>query len=183
MTAILNQQEAGLAVASFVCLGVLCAMCLRCHKKSTIIREDNSIYNQELVREGRRFTVLRSKTVRLNQTTRDLPPTPQEAPEVICSTSLTAEVQPNYQNVSKSRLGDFEPMYVDPIPNSVYQNITTDKEKDADTNSYENVFPTVSNPVSEDSESSDYQNTDFLEEMKEEEDEPDYVNTETEMKT
>ncbi|KAJ8402243.1 hypothetical protein AAFF_G00371080 [Aldrovandia affinis] len=180
MTALFSQQEAGLAVASLVSLGVLCAMCLKCRKISRVFQEENSIYNPEIVREGRRFTVTRSTTVRLNQTRRDLPPTPEETPEVICATQMAPEDQ-DYEDLDKSQLGDFETTYVNPIPNLVYQNVT-DIDKDVDTYSYENVFPTL-DAISEDADSSDYTNTSFLEEMKKEEDEPDYVNIGSEIKT
>ncbi|XP_035289057.1 linker for activation of T-cells family member 2 [Anguilla anguilla] len=176
MTVFLSQQEAGLAVASLLSLGVLCVMCLSCRKKPRIIREENVIYGQQLVRGGRRFTVLRSKTVRLTATPGDLPPTPRESR--ICATAAAADDQPNYQNIHKSHLNEFDNMYVNPIPNLVYQNVTKPgPNKDEDSYSYENVFPTLQNAVNEDSESSDYANTSFLEEMKQEE-EPDYVNTE-----
>ncbi|KAJ8342826.1 hypothetical protein SKAU_G00327540 [Synaphobranchus kaupii] len=184
MTVLFSQQEAGLAVASLVAIGVLCAMCVSCRKRPRIIREENVTYHQELVREGRRFTVIRSKTVRLNEAPRDLPPIPRyqlhrESPEVICATPAAAEDQASYQNVPKSELG-LDCMYVNPIPNLVYQNVTTaDADEDEDSYSYENVFPTLQPAISQDSDHSDYENTSFLEEMKEQEDEPDYVNTES----
>ncbi|XP_061104729.1 LAT2 domain-containing protein isoform X1 [Conger conger] len=184
MPELFSQQEAGLALASLVSLGVLFAMCLSCRRRTRIIREENIIYGPELVRGGQRFNVVRSTTVRLNEKPKDQPFTPRGPSEVVCAEPAAAEDQSSYQNVPKSDLGDFDSMYVNPIPNLVYQNVTSaDKNKDDDTNSYENVFPTLKNAIGEDSDSSDYANADFLQEMKEEEEEPDYVNTEDQNKT
>ncbi|KAG7483838.1 hypothetical protein MATL_G00042510 [Megalops atlanticus] len=179
MTPVFSQQGAGLAVVTLVTVGFLCAMCLRCRRRPRIIQEENHIYKPQLCRGGSRFTVVRSKTVtRPNQITKDLPPTPMGSPREICASPECAEDQPSYQNVANSKKGDPEALYVNPIPGTIYQNVTN-SDKDADSYSYENVFPTVDNPINQDSDSSGYENTSFLK-MKEDDDEPDYVNTESE---
>ncbi|KAJ8266570.1 hypothetical protein GJAV_G00132000 [Gymnothorax javanicus] len=174
MISLFNLQEAGLAVASLVSLGLMCAMCLSCRKRQRIIREENIIYGHKLVRGGQRFTVLRSRTVRLTEAPKDVPPTQRQCPEVIFATPEDGENQAKYQNLPSS---DFDSLYVNPIPGAVYQNTRADGEKDEDTYSYENVFPTLPTAINQDSPSSDYENTSFLEEIKDLEDEPDYVNT------
>lgn len=81
-------------------------------------------------------------------------------------------------------MGNFEATYVDPIPVLVYQNVdestnaeTRHSESDDDQCSYENVS-LDGKTISHDSDGSDYQNTEFLDQMKmgSGDDEPVYVN-------
>ncbi|XP_019903365.1 uncharacterized protein si:dkey-183i3.6 isoform X2 [Esox lucius] len=121
---------------------------------------------------------MRSKTVtRHNQIIRDLPPTPAEqTPEEV------NDEQPKYLNVAKAQITSFEPTYVHPIPALIYQNVeesinakTMNSETDID-QPYENVFPSIEAITN--SDGSDYENTEFLEQakMELEDSEPDYVN-------
>lgn len=76
----------------------------------------------------------------------------------------------SYQNLPHAENGILEATYVDPIPNPLYANEDTDN---LDTGTYENVFPTKE--VQHDSDSYDYENSDFLANQSVEE-ESDYVN-------
>ncbi|XP_013992811.1 uncharacterized protein isoform X2 [Salmo salar] len=168
MIAIFSLQGAVLAIVSAASLSVFSAFCLWCRRKTKIIHEENQIYDPQIFqREGSRFAVMRSKTVtRPNQIIRELPPTPVE-------------------QTPQAQMGSVEPTYVDPIPALVYQNVnestnadTRDSETDGD--QYENVFPTI-DTISRGSDGSDYENSEFLEQVKMgleplEDDEPDYVN-------
>ncbi|KAK6317272.1 hypothetical protein J4Q44_G00126720 [Coregonus suidteri] len=179
MIAIFSLQGSVLAVVSVASLSVFSAFCLWCRRKTKIIHEENQIYDPQLFQlEGSRFAVMPSQTVtRPNQIIRDLPPTP---------------VEPTPQ----APMGSFEPTYVDPIPALVYQNVdeSTNAETrysetdhpvvlsaelapDDDQCSYENVFPSI-DIINRDSDGSDYENSEFLEQMKmgSADDEPVYVN-------
>ncbi|KAL0994509.1 hypothetical protein UPYG_G00123180 [Umbra pygmaea] len=178
MTTIFSLQGIVLAIVTLSSVSFFCILCLWCQKKTKIIHETNQIYDhQTFQREGSRFAVMRSKTVtRPNQIIRDLPPTPLE------NTSQSVdEEQPKYENVVTAQRGSFEPTYVDPIPALVYQNLdestkknTRDSETDGDQYAYENVFPSF-HTVTRDSDGSDYENSDFLDNVGVD-DEPDYVN-------
>ncbi|XP_069040585.1 linker for activation of T-cells family member 2 isoform X2 [Lepisosteus oculatus] len=190
MSAEFNPHGALLALLSAAPLLVILLMCLRCHRRSMKIREENQIYDPQLF-EDRGFTVIRSKTVtRPNQIVRAPPPLPPEESqlEIEQDAQVVNGEHSKYQNVPILAKEGCEPMYVDPIAGSPYQNcILKTSEKDADSNSYENVFPTTEKTTSQDSDGSDYENSTFLQTVKrrgcsaapsadEEGDEPDYVN-------
>ncbi|XP_020341247.2 linker for activation of T-cells family member 2 isoform X1 [Oncorhynchus kisutch] len=179
MIAIFSLQGAVLAIVSAASLSVFSAFCLWCRRKTKIIHEENQMYDPQIFqREGSRFAVMRSKTVtRPNQIIRELPPTPAEqTPQVV------NEEQAKYQNVATAQMGKVEPTYVDPIPVLVYQNVneSANAESETDGDQYENVFPSI-DTISRGSDGSDYENSEFLEQVKMgleplEDDEPDYVN-------
>ncbi|XP_064834630.1 linker for activation of T-cells family member 2-like isoform X2 [Oncorhynchus masou masou] len=182
MIAIFSLQGAVLIIVSAASLSVFSAFCLWCRRKTKIIHEENQIYDPQIFqREGSRFAVMRSKTVtRPNQIIRELPPTPAEqTPQVV------NEEQAKYQNVATAQMGSVEPTYVDPIPVLVYQNVNESanadtRESETDGDQYENVFPSI-DTISRGSDGSDYENSEFLEQVKMgleplEDDEPDYVN-------
>ncbi|XP_064834631.1 uncharacterized protein LOC135548705 isoform X3 [Oncorhynchus masou masou] len=168
MIAIFSLQGAVLIIVSAASLSVFSAFCLWCRRKTKIIHEENQIYDPQIFqREGSRFAVMRSKTVtRPNQIIRELPPTPAE-------------------QTPQAQMGSVEPTYVDPIPVLVYQNVNESanadtRESETDGDQYENVFPSI-DTISRGSDGSDYENSEFLEQVKMgleplEDDEPDYVN-------
>ncbi|XP_066551773.1 uncharacterized protein LOC136718056 isoform X3 [Amia ocellicauda] len=183
MNAVTTQQGVVLVLASIMPLVALLLLCLCCQRKPQVIKEENQIYDPQLFEGREHMTVVRSKTVtRHNRIERKLPPSPpqEDFMETLQNTEAAGaiEVQGPYQNVEALGEG-CEPMYVDPIGGSPYQNLPQDgKEKDTDTYSYENVFPTIE--LQHDSDASDYENSDFLTNMATEKDsgeEADYVNS------
>ncbi|XP_071061571.1 uncharacterized protein [Pseudochaenichthys georgianus] len=84
--------------------------------------------------------------------------------------------QSDYQNVSDAQTGNPEHTYVAPLPMSAYINELMTKERITDQNPavYANVISSL--PIKEDED--DYENSDFLDKIVEEEEdnEPDYVN-------
>ncbi|XP_010792869.1 uncharacterized protein isoform X3 [Notothenia coriiceps] len=160
-----------LTVGSVLSLSLLSALCLRCKKKSKIIHEEHQIYDpRTFQRGGSRFAVTESKTVtRANQITSTTVETQEDF-----STAANDE-QSDYQNVSDAQTGNPEHTYVAPLPISAYINELT-KERITDQNPavYANVISSL--PIKEDED--DYENSDFLDKIVEEEEdnEPDYVN-------
>ncbi|KAG7471107.1 hypothetical protein MATL_G00120940 [Megalops atlanticus] len=186
MTTVFVQSGPCLALVSLTSLGVVFAMCVCCRRKSKIIHRENQIYDPQLFQsQSERFTVARSQMERRPyQSRRELHPYQQEAASLFLPHQ---EDQPSYQNISHFKQGSSEPTYVDPIPASIYQNvplINPNPDEELETYEYENVFPTLKT-VNQDSDSSDYENAEFLhkikEDMEEEDDEPDYINAESEI--
>ncbi|KAK6473433.1 hypothetical protein HHUSO_G26847 [Huso huso] len=95
----MKQQEVFLALASLLPLVVILVKCICCWQKSKIIKEENTVYEEHLP-EGRRFTVVRSKTVtRPNQMTRETPPSPAQAASSSELRNGGVDEQPNYENI------------------------------------------------------------------------------------
>ncbi|XP_062868236.1 LAT2 domain-containing protein [Trichomycterus rosablanca] len=163
----MSQQEAVLAFLSLTIVGFICAICLRCKKNSMIVQENNQLYQEHVFqRAGSRFAVTRSKTVTRTNEMRSRNFANTTNPQLQTQTDL----QTSYQNIPKSTL---EPMYIDPRSSPPYSNTVLDNGE------YENVFPTE--VINHDSDSYDYENTEFLQKQADE-DEPDYVNAENEIK-
>ncbi|KAL7844316.1 hypothetical protein SRHO_G00228550 [Serrasalmus rhombeus] len=177
MVEVTSQQGVILALVSLVTLGFVSAICLGCRKKSKIVQEDNQLYIPQIFqREGSRFAVTRSKTVtRPNQITSEASPTVgNSARASYVQPQAVEDIQCSYQNISKPCCGSLEPTYVHPIPTPPPPDEFTDT--DIDGAAYENVFPTKN--IDHDSDSEDYENADFLK-IKDDDDEPDYVNTQS----
>ncbi|MCI4386571.1 hypothetical protein PGIGA_G00063950 [Pangasianodon gigas] len=178
MIEVTSQQGAVLAFLSVSTLGFICALCVRCRKKSMIVQENNQLYIPQVFhREGSMFAVTRSKTVtKTNQMSTD----PCQSSGNFAHTfhsqldSAFQDSGGSYQNIPKPTCSSTEPTYVDPIatpPNKV-------TVLDDDAGDYANIFPTQD--VDHDSDSYDYENTEFLQNSKiDDDDEPDYVNAET----
>ncbi|XP_034084917.1 uncharacterized protein LOC117554583 isoform X4 [Gymnodraco acuticeps] len=164
-----------LTVGSVLSLSLLSVLCLRCKKKSKIIHEEHQIYDpRTFQRGGSRFAVTESKTVtRANQITSTTVETQEDFEDF--STAANDE-QSDYQNVSDAQTGNPEHTYVAPLPMSAYINELMTKEIITDQNPavYANVISSLQIKEDED----DYENSDFLDKIVEEEEdnEPDYVN-------
>ncbi|XP_046723198.1 LAT2 domain-containing protein isoform X2 [Silurus meridionalis] len=174
MIEITSQQGVVLALLSVSAVGFICALCIRCRKKSMIVQENNQLYvPQVFQREGSRFAVTRSKTV---MKTNQINPNQCASSGDFAHASnsrLTSiqEAGDSYQNIPKSISGSMEPTYVNPIATPPHKNSALDDD-DGD---YANIFRTQD--VEHDSDSYDYENTDFLQNSKnDDDDEPDYVN-------
>ncbi|XP_034084911.1 uncharacterized protein LOC117554583 isoform X2 [Gymnodraco acuticeps] len=187
-----------LTVGSVLSLSLLSVLCLRCKKKSKIIHEEHQIYDpRTFQRGGSRFAVTESKTVtRANQITSTTVGSgpywspPRTAHASYCFDKLKRETQEDfedfstaandeqsdYQNVSDAQTGNPEHTYVAPLPMSAYINELMTKEIITDQNPavYANVISSLQIKEDED----DYENSDFLDKIVEEEEdnEPDYVN-------
>ncbi|XP_034084921.1 uncharacterized protein LOC117554583 isoform X7 [Gymnodraco acuticeps] len=138
-----------LTVGSVLSLSLLSVLCLRCKKKSKIIHEEHQIYDP--------------RTLETQEDFEDF------------STAANDE-QSDYQNVSDAQTGNPEHTYVAPLPMSAYINELMTKEIITDQNPavYANVISSLQIKEDED----DYENSDFLDKIVEEEEdnEPDYVN-------
>ncbi|KAK5858321.1 hypothetical protein PBY51_002469 [Eleginops maclovinus] len=165
-----------LAAVSVGSLSLLSVLCLRCKKKSKIIHEERQIYDpRTFQRGGSRFAVTESKTVtRANHIRSTTAETREEFSDI--STAANDD-QWDYQNVSDAQTGSPEHTYVAPLAISVYVNdlnkgtITDDNQNPA---VYANITSSLPH-IMDDEE--DYENSDFLDKIQEEEDnEPDYVN-------
>ncbi|XP_046723196.1 LAT2 domain-containing protein isoform X1 [Silurus meridionalis] len=175
MIEITSQQGVVLALLSVSAVGFICALCIRCRKKSMIVQENNQLYvPQVFQREGSRFAVTRSKTVmKTNQINPNQCASSGDFAHASNSrlTSAIQEAGDSYQNIPKSISGSMEPTYVNPIATPPHKNSALDDD-DGD---YANIFRTQD--VEHDSDSYDYENTDFLQNSKnDDDDEPDYVN-------
>ncbi|XP_037322966.2 LAT2 domain-containing protein isoform X1 [Pungitius pungitius] len=165
---------AALGVVLVMGLSLLSVLCLRCKKKSKIIHEEHQIYNpQTFQRGGSVFAVTQSKTVtRPNQITCAAAEKTEELGDF--STAAEMDDQSDYQNISNAQTGSVEHTYVAPLADLVYEN--EPDATDADPGVYANIQ--VPSPPSSTNEEDDYENTEFLEQVVQEQDdyEPDYVN-------
>ncbi|KAM4620675.1 uncharacterized protein ACJ7VT_007313 [Polymixia lowei] len=173
MIGISSYLGAILTLVSVALLSMPFLLCLKCKRKSKIIHEENQIYNpQTFQRGGSRFAVMQSKTVTSpNQITRCLPLPPTLADAPVEPTQISEDVN-DYQNVTDAQK---EPTYVAPLPILVYENIEIAENKnDTDPNpsDYGNIF--TSSSINNDDD--DYENSDFLDQVLKQQDEPDYVN-------
>ncbi|XP_040036937.2 uncharacterized protein LOC120821905 [Gasterosteus aculeatus] len=166
---------AALGVVLVMGLSLLSVLCLRCKKKSKIIHEEHQIYNpQTFQRGGSVFAVTQSKTVtRPNQITSLAAETREEFGDL-----STAEMddQLDYQNISNAHTGCAEHTYVAPLSEAVYENEQDTTDADADPGVYANVQ--VPSPPLSTYEDDDYENSEFLDQVVEEQNDsdPDYVN-------
>nr|XP_040036937.1 uncharacterized protein LOC120821905 isoform X2 [Gasterosteus aculeatus aculeatus]XP_040036938.1 uncharacterized protein LOC120821905 isoform X2 [Gasterosteus aculeatus aculeatus] len=166
---------AALCVVLVMGLSLLSVLCLRCKKKSKIIHEEHQIYNpQTFQRGGSVFAVTQSKTVtRPNQITSLAAETREEFGDL-----STAEMddQLDYQNISNAHTGCAEHTYVAPLSEAVYENEQDTTDADADPGVYANVQ--VPSPPLSTYEDDDYENSEFLDQVVEEQNDsdPDYVN-------
>ncbi|XP_056450569.1 uncharacterized protein LOC130385859 isoform X2 [Gadus chalcogrammus] len=170
MTILGINEGAVLMLVSSASLSMLCLLCLKCKKKSKIIQQESSIYDPQIFqREGSRFAVTRSKTVtRPNQ----------------MKTQNQEETEARHSHISQSAnedytfvIGDqegFEATYVSPLPIAVYGNIEEIKQAASASNlcDYENILTASS--INDDE---DYENSEFLKNIEDLTDDPDYVNT------
>ncbi|XP_077596911.1 uncharacterized protein LOC144212700 [Stigmatopora nigra] len=125
-------------------LSLLALLCLRCKRKSKTIHEEPQIYNPHTFqREGSRFAVMRSKTV-------------TKANQIAPSSSNEDSFAATY-SVPASPIRSWEPIYVHPLPITVYENdnvtplmikgwdpatahyANVAEKNDDDTNVYENL--------------------------------------------
>ncbi|XP_042354688.1 LAT2 domain-containing protein [Plectropomus leopardus] len=166
-----------LTVVSVLSLSLMSVLCLRCKKKSKIIHEEHQIYDpqpQTFLRGGSMFAVTQSKTVtRANQITS----TTVEIQENFEDLSTAAnDEQSDYQNISDAQTGGPEHTYVDPLPISVYENEKTGSRL-TDAGETPGVYENIITSLAIKDDDDDYENSDFLGRVQEQEDdEPDYVN-------
>ncbi|XP_056450567.1 uncharacterized protein LOC130385859 isoform X1 [Gadus chalcogrammus] len=202
MTILGINEGAVLMLVSSASLSMLCLLCLKCKKKSKIIQQESSIYDPQIFqREGSRFAVTRSKTVtRPNQMK-------TQNQEYVCNMSsapltykngfvklyafnltqtyvIFRETEARHSHISQSAnedytfvIGDqegFEATYVSPLPIAVYGNIEEIKQAASASNlcDYENILTASS--INDDE---DYENSEFLKNIEDLTDDPDYVNT------
>ncbi|XP_060792152.1 LAT2 domain-containing protein isoform X2 [Neoarius graeffei] len=172
MIEVTSQQGAVLAFLSVSTMSFICALCICCRKKSKIVQENSQLYIPHVFhREGSRFAVTRSKTV---TKTNQMGTTPCSSSGNLADTSNSQLNSPqdtgsSYQNIPKEVC--VEPTYVHPIANSPQQKSALDD----DTGDYANIFRTQH--IQHDSDSYDYENAEFLEHSKiDDDEEPDYVN-------
>ncbi|KAK2827242.1 hypothetical protein Q7C36_018168 [Tachysurus vachellii] len=175
MIEVTSQQGAVLAFMSLSTVGFICALCMRCRKKSMIVQENSQLYVPQILhREGSRFAVTKSKTVMsANQITTNQPESSGNVanPSVRQLDSAVQDLEGSYQNVSKSNRGSMEPTYVDPIATP------PDKNSALNDSEYANIYRPQE--IKHDS-SEDYENTEFLQTHKtDDNDESDYVNIES----
>ncbi|XP_077448391.1 uncharacterized protein LOC144068062 isoform X2 [Stigmatopora argus] len=144
-------------VALLTSLSLFAFLCLRCKRKSKTIHEEPQIYNPHTFqREGSRFAVMRSKTVtRANQ----IAPSSNED-------TFAAEY-----SVPASPIRSWEPIYVHPLPITVYENDNVTplmiKGRDPATAHYANVG-VVAEKNNDDA--NDYENSAFLAQQAQEQD-------------
>ncbi|XP_017348795.1 LAT2 domain-containing protein isoform X1 [Ictalurus punctatus] len=181
MIEVTSLQGAVLAFLSVSTVSFICALCIRCRKKTMIVQESNQLYVPQIFhRGGSKFAVTRSKTVtRTNQMSTN--PCQSSGEITVAHTpksQLETAVQDqggSYENIKQSIHGSMEPTYVDPISTPPHNNNVL---HDDDIGDYANIFPTQD--VQHDSDSYDYENTEFLQNSKpDDDDEPDYVNADT----
>ncbi|CAL8365257.1 unnamed protein product [Lota lota] len=169
MTIIGINEGVVLMLVSLASLCMLCLLCLKCKKKHTIIQQESSIYDPQIFqRGGSRFAVTRSKTVtRPNQMTTQN----QEGTEVRHS-HISQAANEDYTFVIGDHEG-FEATYVSPLSSAVYENIEEIKEASSASNlcDYENILTALS--INDDD---DYENYEFLKNIEDLTDDPDYVN-------
>ncbi|CAN9501164.1 unnamed protein product [Ophioblennius macclurei] len=164
MTANANLLPAAvLTVASVVSLGLLSLMCLRCKRKNKTIHEERQVYSQQTFqRGGSKFVVTESKPV-----TRGFPTTVDTLKLKFPRDSRVG------QRISSSTDDD----YIAPIETAVYENEKRRVQPPVESPGvYGNIFTPLPTP-----DDDDYENSEFLEEVKkqEEDNEPDYVNQES----
>ncbi|KAM9450797.1 uncharacterized protein Hap1MRO34_021284 isoform 1-T1 [Clarias gariepinus] len=176
MIEVTSQQGAVLAFLSLSTMVFFSALCMWCRKKSMIVQEANQLYvPQVLERGGSRMVVTHSKKVtKINQTnTSQCQSSGNFAPTSNSRLDCVQEQPGSYQNIPKSVRGSLEPTYVDPIATPPHQISVM-----ADDAEYANILKTE--VVDHDSDSYDYENTEFLHNSKmDDDDEPDYVNADT----
>lgn len=126
-------------------------------------QEDNILYEQSEFSEDNSSFVQSETVIRQN-----LGPAPrQSTARLNCPRNEgQQQIHTSYQNLPNAG-GTFEPTYVDPIPGSLYVN-----EDETDHGTYENVWRTT--VVQHDSDSYDYENSEFL--NRQTEDDSEYVN-------
>ncbi|XP_053096348.1 LAT2 domain-containing protein isoform X4 [Pangasianodon hypophthalmus] len=148
MIEVTSQQGAVLAFLSVSTLGFICALCVRCRKKS--------------------MTKTNQMSTNPCQSSRNFAHTFHSQPDSLQDSGGS------YQNIPKPLSGSVEPTYVDPIATPPNKGTVLDD----DAGDYANIFPTQD--VEHDSDSYDYENTEFLQNSKiDDDDEPDYVNADT----
>ncbi|XP_017208503.1 LAT2 domain-containing protein isoform X2 [Danio rerio] len=155
MSGIQNQTGVLLAVISVACLACAVVICLCCRRRSNIQQADNDLYDQDGFEQSSTSDGKQPPTViRSLQTESETPSTSRHSTTI---RSMKNDMPWSYQNLPHAENGILEATYVDPIPNPLYANEDTDN---LDTGTYENVFPTKE--VQHDSDSYDYENSDFL---------------------
>ncbi|KAJ8280318.1 hypothetical protein GJAV_G00053170 [Gymnothorax javanicus] len=125
-------------------------MCVCCRKKSSIIQSQAQIYDPQLFQSlSGNFRVVRPLAV------------PSRAARVPLCTGVTPTILLNTDKAETD-----EPIYVDPIPESTYENLpllNSGPAKDPEECVYENMFSLAEKEINpEHSDSSDYENTEFL---------------------
>ncbi|XP_047661747.1 LAT2 domain-containing protein isoform X2 [Tachysurus fulvidraco] len=175
MIEVTSQQGAVLAFMSLSTVGFICALCMRCRKKSMIVQENSQLYIPQILhREGSRFAVTKSKTV---MCANQISTNPPESSGNVAHPSYrqldsVPDLEGSYQNIAKSNRGSMEPTYVDPIATPPDESSALNNDSE-----YANIYRPQE--IKHDS-SEDYENTDFLHTHKtDDNDESDYVNIES----